>query len=72
MQNSDINGEKTIGILKALLKQNIKVLEFSNCKIGDRGMYAVSKFILDVPVTEVCLPNNKIGKFIFWCKYRKK
>lgn len=61
MKNSDINGEKTVAILKALLKQKIRILEFSNCKIGDKGAIAVAKFILEVPTSELVLSNNRIG-----------
>lgn len=67
IQNSDINGEGTGNILKSLLKHNIKILEFSNCRIADKGMITISKFILDVPVLEIQLPNNKISKYLVNC-----
>lgn len=64
IKNSDINGEKAVLILKSLLKLNMKIIEFSNCKISDLGMIAVAKLILDVPVQEILLPNNQIGKLL--------
>ncbi|KAJ8981721.1 hypothetical protein NQ317_003786 [Molorchus minor] len=57
----DINCEKLITILKSLLKHEIRVLDFSHCKIGDRGATAIAKFSLEVPVEKVNLSNNKIG-----------
>lgn len=41
----------------------MKIIEFSNCKLADKGMIAISKFILDVQVHEIQLSNNKIGKY---------
>lgn len=63
MKNSDINGEKAVAILKAVLKHDLQILEFSSCTIGDKGMTAVAKLILDVPIAEIILPNNQIGKY---------
>lgn len=62
--NSDINGEKAVAILKSLLKHDVRILEFSNCEIGNKGMIAVAKFILEVPLVEILLSNNQIGKYV--------
>lgn len=48
-------------ILKALLKHDIRILDFYHCKIANKGALAVSKFILEVPVKELILANNRIG-----------
>lgn len=60
--DSDLNCEKLIIILKSLLDNPVlQVLELSKCKIGDKGMVALCKFILENSVKEINLNNNRIG-----------
>nr|CAH7743601.1 unnamed protein product [Callosobruchus chinensis] len=59
--NSDINCEKLILILKALLKHPLRTLDFSHCKIGNKGVLAIARFALEVPVEEMFLINNRFG-----------
>lgn len=60
--DSDINCEKLIIILKSLLDNPVlQVLNLSKCKIGDKGMVALCKFILENSLKEINLNNNRIG-----------
>ncbi|XP_066255161.1 dynein regulatory complex subunit 5 [Euwallacea similis] len=59
--NSDIDCEKLIHILKPLLKHDVITLDFSRCKIGDKALIALSKFVLERPVRELYIANNRIG-----------
>ncbi|CAG9771194.1 unnamed protein product [Ceutorhynchus assimilis] len=59
--NSDINCDKALIILKSLLKHDLEILDFSHCKVGDRGATALAKFSMENGVNEVYLANNRIG-----------
>nr|CAI5822195.1 unnamed protein product [Callosobruchus analis] len=59
--NSDINCEKVIPILKAVLKHPLRVLDLSHCKIGNKGVLAIARFALEVPIEELFLINNRFG-----------
>ncbi|XP_068904542.1 dynein regulatory complex subunit 5-like [Tenebrio molitor] len=62
LRNSDVDDEKAAIILKSLLKHDeLEVIDFSHCRIGDGGAVALSKFCLLNPVTDLILANNKIG-----------
>ncbi|XP_050306843.1 dynein regulatory complex subunit 5-like [Anthonomus grandis grandis] len=59
--NSDIECEKTRIILKSLLKHDLQILDFSHCKIGNRGATTLAKFFLENTLMEAYLANNRIG-----------
>lgn len=37
-------------------------MDFSHCKISDRGALEISRFLIDFPLRYLILTNNKIGK----------
>ncbi|RZC32807.1 NLRC3-like [Asbolus verrucosus] len=62
LRNSDIDDEKTIILLKSLLKhEDLQILDFSHCQISDDGAVALSKFSLQNTMTDLILANNEIG-----------
>ncbi|KAF7270060.1 dynein regulatory complex subunit 5-like [Rhynchophorus ferrugineus] len=61
IRNSDIDCDKAIILLKALLKHDLEILDLSHCKIGNKGALGISKFTLENSVKEVILVNNRIG-----------